>query len=327
MKTLPLPSLDDTFATHSMTGQRNIARRFARIAIMQKTAKLAHNAPASIPCLAANFQQPENSMKTPEDHKVLAFVLLPLLLAACGGGGGSADTSPADRLSELGKPQNNAATQAAFEQSKIGTRAIDRQLDHSRLIINGTVVQELGNGYQRRDYRILPAGFTTTPSRLEFPENGKTFDLTTRSYQGFHSGIFINYNNQTGNAAGTSLYGAETRAIDRPVSGKAVYQGSAFDRTEQGTLTYNVDFAAGQGEGKIEGLSHYGTITLNPGKFQISPTWGLEIYSSANSSRGHALQYGAEFFGPKLEEMAGSVSNAAENDDIGFHGARGSIAW
>ncbi len=29
MKTLPLPSLDDTFATHNMTGQRNIARHFA----------------------------------------------------------------------------------------------------------------------------------------------------------------------------------------------------------------------------------------------------------------------------------------------------------
>ena len=263
-------------------------------------------------------------MKTPKNHKTLAFALLPLLLAACGGGGDSADTSPADRLSELGKPQNNAATQAAFEQSKIGTRAIDRQLDHSRLIINGTVVQELGNGYQRRDYRILPAGFTTTPSRLEFPENGKTFDLTTRSYQGFHSGIFINYNNQTGNAAGTSLYGAETRAIDRPVSGKAVYQGSAFDRTEQGTLTYTLDLGAWQGEGKIEGLSRYGTITLDPAKFRL-PDWKAEIYGSASASKGQTLQYGAAFFGPQFEEIAGIVSDAAGNDAIGFHGARGEI--
>ena len=58
-------------------------------------------------------------MKTPEDHKVLAFVLLPLLLAACGGGGDSADTSPADPNRNLGKPKPDAAAQAAFEKKKL----------------------------------------------------------------------------------------------------------------------------------------------------------------------------------------------------------------
>jgi hypothetical protein len=264
-------------------------------------------------------------MKTPKNHKTLAFALLPLLLAACGGGGDSADTSPADPNRAPSKPKIDAAAQAAFEKSKIGNNIIDRPLDHSVLTINGTVVQEMQNRFERHDYRTLPAGFTTLPSRLDFPENGKTFDLTTRSYQGFHSGIFISYINQNGKPAGIALYGIEARSADRPTSGKAVYQGTAFNHTEQGTLTYNVDFAAGQGEGKIEGLSHYGTITLNPGKFQTSPASRPEIYGSASASQGQTLRYGTAFFGSQLEEMAGKVSNDAENDDIGFHGARGDI--
>ena len=263
-------------------------------------------------------------MKTPKNRKVLAFALLPLLLAACGGGGDSADTSPADPNRNLGKPKPDAAAQAAFEKSKIGNNIIDRPLDHSILIINGTVVQELYRYGERHDYRTLPAGFTTLPSHLSFPENGKTFELTTRSYQGFHSGIFISYINQSGKPAGTALYGVESQLINKPRSGKAVYQGTAFDRTGQGTLTYNVDFAAGQGEGKIEGLSHYGTITLNPGKFHF-PDWKAEIYGSASAGKGQTLQYGAAFFGSQFEEIAGKVSDAAGNDAVGFHGARGDI--
>ena len=263
-------------------------------------------------------------MKTPKNRKVLAFALLPLLLAACGGGGDSADTSPADPNRNLGKPKPDAAAQAAFEKKKVGNNIIDRPLDHSVLTINGTVVQEMNNRYERHDYRTLPAGFTTLPSRLDFPENGKTFELTTRSYQGFHSGIFISYINQSGKPAGTALYGVESQLINKPRSGKAVYQGTAFDHTEQGTLTYNVDFGAWQGEGKIEGLSRYGTITLNSGTFHL-PDWKAEIYGSASASKGQTLRYGAAFFGPQFEEIAGKVSNDAESDDIGFHGARGDI--
>lgn len=263
-------------------------------------------------------------MKTPKDRKTLAFALLPLLLAACGGSGDSADTSPADPNRDLGKPKPDAAAQAAFEKKKVGNNIIDRPLDHSVLIINGTVVQELYRYGERHDYRTLPAGFTTLPSHLSFPENGKTFELTTRSYQGFHSGILISYINQNGKPAGTALYGVESRIIENPGPGKAVYQGTAFDRTEQGTLTYTLDLGAWQGEGKIEGLSRYGTITLNPGKFRL-PDWKAEIYGSASASKGQTLQYGAAFFGPKFEEIAGSVSDDAGNDAIGFHGARGEI--
>ena len=240
-------------------------------------------------------------MKTPKDRKTLAFALLPLLLAACGGSGDSADTSPADPNRDLGKPKPDAAAQAAFEKKKVGNNIIDRPLDHSVLIINGTVVQELYRYGERHDYRTLPAGFTTLPSHLSFPENGKTFELTTRSYQGFHSGILISYINQNGKPAGTALYGVESRIIEKPGPGKAVYQGTAFDRTEQGTLTYTLDLGAWQGEGKIEGLSRYGTITLDPAN-SGSPIGKQKFTAAPALARDRRCNTGRPFLARSLKK-------------------------
>ena len=52
-----------------------------------------------------------------------------------------------------------------------------------------------------------------------------------------------------------------------PTRGKATYTGVAFNNEEKGTLAYDVDFGKKEGQGKIEGLSQYGTITLQPAKF------------------------------------------------------------
>ena len=52
-------------------------------------------------------------------------------------------------------------------------------------------------------------------------------------------------------------------ASELPTRGKARYSGIIFDHGERGTFTYEIDFNAQTGEGKIEGLNPaYGTIRL-----------------------------------------------------------------
>lgn len=189
--------------------------------------------------------------------------------------------------------------------------------------INGKRVVEVDGKNERYDYSSMPSGFTTLAGNAYVLNNSSNYEITARSYQGFHSGVFASYINQTGKLAHNDFYGASTPLSQIPLTGKATYRGIAFDRTDRGNLTYNVDFATRQGSGDIEGISRYGTITLHKNRILRNEA---AIVGSASAAKGPSLKYEIAFFGPAAEEIAGRVSNGIEVDSVGLHGTRGEIS-
>ena len=272
------------------------------------------------------------------NRKELALALLPLLLAACGGGGSDdSTTDPRSDTNTQPMPNTNtqtgnnnadAAAQIAFKAAKQGVLPISpvtvgKRLAAYHIDINGKRVVEVDGKNERYDYSSMPSGFTTLAGNAHVLNNSNNYEITARSYQGFHSGVFTSYINQTGKLAHNDVYGASTPLSQIPLTGKATYRGIAFDRTDRGNLTYNVDFATRQGAGNIEGISRYGTITLHKNRILRNEA---AIVGSASTSKGQSLNYEIGFFGPAAEEIAGRVSNGIEVDSVGLHGTRGEIS-
>lgn len=272
------------------------------------------------------------------NRKALALALLPLLLIACGGGGGDdSATDPRSNTNTQPTPNTNtqtgnnnadAAAQIAFKAAKQGVLPVTPVTDGKRLAsyyidINGKRVVEVDGKNERYDYSSMPSGFTTLAGNAYVLNNSSNYEITARSYQGFHSGVFASYINQTGKLAHNDFYGASTPLSQIPLTGKATYRGIAFDRTDRGNLTYNVDFATRQGSGDIEGISRYGTITLHKNRILRNEA---TIVGSASAAKGPSLKYEISFFGPAAEEIAGRVSNGIEVDSVGLHGTRGEIS-
>ena len=282
-------------------------------------------------------------MIVPGNRPILVLTLLPVFLAACGGGGGDDnDTNhtshqPADPPRPVITRVPATITQITpeefakemFESRKFGVRRIepvnsDREPVYSELYLNNVRVQDISRFYVTHDYRSLPQGLVTLPGRVAFPGTDKSFEVTARSYQGFYSGVLVAYLNENDKLANSDVYGEITKAAQMPGAGKATYQGIAFDRRDNGKLVYNVDFGSRRGEGRIEGISRYGTIALNPATIQ-STNLGMAINGNASAARGQPLQYSAMFYGAAAEELTGRVHNNAESDGIGFSGTRGEI--
>lgn len=256
--------------------------------------------------------------------QTLALALLPCLLAACGGGGGddnsvnSAVNSPRDGLS--------AQEKQAFEVSQVSSDTMNWSGDPEpfRLTVAGKTIQDATADAMRIDGRSLPAGFASLPGNFYFANTNDNDAATVRSYRGFRSGIFTARTHEEGVWASAGHYGVATRAEQIPASGKATYNGVAFDISDRGTLTYHVDFGAKQGEGQIQGLSRYGNITLHPAKIGNGNGNGAKIEGKA-STVGKSMEYDARFFGYGAEEILGTVTNDDTVEYIGFHGTRGDI--
>ena len=282
-------------------------------------------------------------MIVPGNRLILALTLLPVFLAACGGGGGDDNdtnrqpvdpprpvaTAPAAAPATITRLTPEETTNFRFDMSKTGIRRIEpvnggSEPEYSELYVNGVRVHDITRLFVTHDYRSLPQGLITLPGRVEFPVHKKSFELTARSYQGFHSGVLVAYLNENDKLANSDVYGDITKAAQMPGAGKATYQGIAFDRRDNGKLVYNVDFGSRRGEGRIEGISRYGTIALNPATIQ-STNLGMAINGNASAARGQPLQYSAMFYGTAAEELTGRVHNNAESDGIGFSGTRGEI--
>ena len=252
--------------------------------------------------------------------KFLLPALTACLLTACGGSDDDGMGNPADRPS--------ASEQQAFEASKVGAESLvgtDGSNDtRYRVSIGNTTLVETDGKTGRHDYRSLPAGFSSQAAFLAY--NNVSIPATMRSYQGFRSGVVVTY--YQGNTL-TDTYGVKTAAAQLPQSGSATYNGTAFDRNDRGTLSYQVDFGARTGEGRIEGLGHYGTITLARGNFQAVKQLedgAAGIVGTASAKYTGSLPYEVVFYGHGAEEIAGGVMNDAKNDFIGFHGTRGEIS-
>ena len=148
-----------------------------------------------------------------------------------------------------------------------------------------------------------------------------------RSYNGFYSGAYIQKTTK-----GVSLnvaYGVEPLTADNmPTRGKATYTGVAFNNEEKGTLAYDVDFGKKEGQGKIEGLSQYGTITLQPVKFDQyneADYVFAEVNGIASGKFGTA-QYDACLWGPSAAEISGKVKYPNSEGLAVFQGSRGAIS-
>ncbi|MDO5090994.1 MAG: factor H binding family protein [Cardiobacteriaceae bacterium] len=166
---------------------------------------------------------------------------------------------------------------------------------------------------------------TTLNGSYTLTNRGQPEPATIRSYQGFRSGVVIAYNPTDGKHTHMGTYGVETPEANFPGAGQATYRGVAFDMTEQGTLTYHVDFAAKNGHGEITGLSRYGTITLaNVPVKTVKNSYGV-IAGTASSAKGGSFDYGVGFAGEQAEEIAGFATNA-QGEAVGFHGTRGAIS-
>mgnify|MGYP000960798340 CR=1 FL=1 len=304
--------------------------------------------------------------KLPLKSPMLALALLPLLLAACGGSddkdSGSNSNNPADPqagatqkskhppIPDTGVAPPNDEEKAAFNASKISIEpynALNGAKPAPFLITaeDGTPTRGFDGENAQRDFSKLPSGFTSVKGTLTLVKNDnnggtnptptppKKDDkdnqaVTLRSYQGFRSGVYIAHSDQPGVFVRTADYGVWSKAEQLPSSGRATYHGVAFDRADQGTLTYHVDFAARTGEGQIDGLPRYdGTINLRRAGFQTRDDGSIGIRDGAADSRYKgSLTYSTGFAGAGAEELTGYVVNAADAEIVGFHGTRGEIS-
>lgn len=288
----------------------------------------------------------------------LAALIAAALLTACGGGSDDAIT-PADngnrnagnvtptpnnggntgtRNGKILIPapaQPTAAETAAFNTGKqFRTEAVVLVSDGFRpytINANGrTLVRAYKNGdtgLLEGDFRSLPSGFSSITGTGTESGSSTTMPASIRSYQGFRSGVTIVYN--TNDVSVVYLpYGIHTPPVTIPTAGKATYTGTAFDRNERGGLTYNVDFGAKSGEGRIDGLSRYGNITLAKSNFgtrqMLDGNTATGIAGTASTTDGDRFAYSLGFYGDHAEEISGfAVNNSLEG--IGLHGTRGAI--
>lgn len=255
--------------------------------------------------------------------KFLLPALTACLLTACGGSDDDGMGNPGDRPS--------ASEQQAFEKSKVNVQPANwpGTPDPYHLKVDGAVLQEVDAKTARLDARRLPSGFATLSGNFIFSKDNYNDPVTVRSYQGFRSGIFIIHSDQPGITTGSAdNYGVWSKMEQLPSSGRATYRGVAFDRANEGTLTYHVDFAARTGEGQIDGLPRFdGTITLRKAGFQTHPDGAIGVKGGAADTRYKgSLTYNTGFAGAGAEELTGYVVNAADREFVGFHGTRGEIS-
>ena len=268
----------------------------------------------------------------------LAALISAALLTACGG---SSDEAAANALVPTQADTNvlvpapvppDAAETAAFNADKQKRERIyqvgNTPFTPYSISVNGhTIYSQTGshsNPIGVIDFRSLPPGFATYNGT--YTEDSGSATVKVRSYQGFRSGILLTYND--GNEfVNVSSYGVDTPSVGIPAAGKATYTGTAFDHNERGSLTYNVNFAAKTGQGRIDGLNKYGSITLAEGEFtqnrQSNGGTTNGIVGKASAAAGDRFDYGVIFFGNHAEEITGYAVN--EYKGIGLHGTRGAI--
>ena len=279
--------------------------------------------------------------------KILLSGVILATLSACGGGGSdstpTADpqqpaaqnqpatttqnqpaaetpTQPAPQPATVKYPLS-AAEQSAFEASKVDV--LDGEYNAELLTVSGKKIIESTDGSTRhRDFRSLPTGFVTLPG--EYVEADQKSSVSLRSYQGFRSGVAIGYYDTNHKVSSYDIYGLTPPATQLPAAGKASYSGTAFDHNERGTLPDNVDFSAKTGEGKIDGLSRYGSINLHKGDFEGDNEDKALIAADASDAQGQSLRYYAWLAGNGAEEVVGFVKNDG-SAEVGFHGERGEI--
>ncbi|RKW14387.1 MAG: hypothetical protein D8H94_08650 [Cardiobacterium sp.] len=258
----------------------------------------------------------------------LAAIIAAALLTACGG---NSDEIAANVLVPSPTPPDAAET-AAFNASKQGRKEIQLGSEISwqpySISVNGhTIIRSSGsrsNAVMEKNFRSLPAGFAAYNGI--YTDSTDNARVNVRSYQGFRSGVLALYSDDE--FITVVPYGVPTPSAAIPTAGKATYNGIAFDHSERGNFTYHVDFAAKTGQGRVDGLSKYGDITLATGNITQErlrdDSNGTGIVGKASATKGSSFDYGLVFFGHRAEEITGYVANDKE-EGIGLLGTRGAI--
>ena len=265
------------------------------------------------------------------------------LLTACGGGGGD-DNAPAD------KPQTPGGTASGktYFTPDTGTEpdSDDAWRDFSgyTLTRNGnTFVNGVFGKGDTVNTASVPSGFAEFPAQMTMnSKNGRgtTENVTVRSYQGFHSGIFA-INPPSGGVL-SRLEVAESGlpyfnpTQNLPSAGKATYSGRAFDANpaHDATLRYTIDFGARRGSGEISASSGLGRMTLHDAPithftadnsaFGTMPAYGIEGRRTLDGSKASG-SYTLGIAGPNAEEIVGWAEIEGDNE-LSLHGTRGEIA-
>lgn len=266
-------------------------------------------------------------------HPPILTAIACAFLGACGGSGSGSDSNSAVLVPAPAAP--SAQETAEFQARKVVSSRASGALTPLLFSAGGHNLLEYTNdsrgGVFKNDARSLPQGFTTlsgeSRSSVYTPYPTREAE-TLRSYQGFRSGVFMFYRDSNLDANSVT-YGDYTSPAQLPTAGKATYSGTAFDRHSQGTLTYHVDFGAKTGQGTIEGLNAYGTISLAQGKIEtvrneLEGTY-MQITGIGTAARGQQMYYLVDFFGNQAEEIAGVAYTDDTKNSVGFHGTRGAI--
>ena len=246
-------------------------------------------------------------------------------LTACGG----ADITAADLAAQdqpataAPKTALTAAEQAEFAAAK--TKTIEGDYGVNRLVVAGKEIIKSDGKTDERDFRSLPAGLATLTS--EYIDAGQKIPGYLRSLQGFRSGVAINYAAANHRMQTYDMYGVRLPAAELPSSGKVRYSGTIFSSIGRGTFTYDVDFNAKTGEGKIEGLGPvYGTIHLQQSQFVGSNDADSLIDGTASAAKGQSMSYRIWLAGHGTEEVVGFLVAPDDEPLAGFLGERGDIS-
>lgn len=265
-------------------------------------------------------------MKT---HNIILALATTTLLCACGGGGDDNNAAdPKQQTPPEAGNKNAAIYNDRFNEVKTKIFKFPGVTMSVDTIANGHKLLSLSNQELRTDFRSLPQGWYDATGQSVFTDGSNMRDtVKIRSYNGFYSGAYIQKTTK-----GVSLnmaYGVEPLTADNmPTRGKATYTGVAFNNEEKGTLAYDVDFGKKEGQGKIEGLSQYGTITLQPAKFDPYNEADY-VFADVNgiaSGKFGTAQYDTRLWGPSAAEISGKVKYPNSEGLAVFQGSRGAIS-
>lgn len=276
------------------------------------------------------------------------------LLAACGGsvGGNSISTGATETVKQ--KYSSFKIPNQENEVVETSRSALNGQITLREVVTKNYLITIDGKKYksnQAVDISSLPEGLHTKPfkaqvtleERIDGRKTGESVlnnEGDLRLYKQAHSIIVSSYiKKQYGTDSKEAetvnefllgdIQGQVTPFNQLPSSNKFTYTGDAFTGDAQGKLTYTADFDRKEGHGKISGFQEFGEITLEKAKIKeiTDPRFkgGAELEGIASSAKLGKGSYAAGFFGPKAEEIAGSVeltkpadSDLTESEDLGI---------
>lgn len=288
--------------------------------------------------------------------KLLSLSIAALFLTACAGSSPTAvstDTAkPMDSHSSASKQTaDNGINTLTVRSDLDGVIAEENTTvngvlqNHSQVVASNYRFKLDGKTYRigdKLDISAYPQGLTEKPldAEVTVTETGKKpvnvrLDGKIKIYKQKYSVIAAtqaNNHSLTNNGSQPALVnkfsvdnleGNPTPFAKLPANVSYHYKGQAFTgKSNDGILDYTVDFGNKRGNGLITGLSEFGDITLKEAPITNvdDPTFkGAGIVDApAVSAKKDFGTYTLGFFGPKAEEIAGSVElTRPKNEALG----------